>query len=140
MDHVLLAAPSLGPFSQHQDVSHFPSVYGGPCCARYREQCGPARLAPLLPLRACCRPHVGHSNGWGKETPTPSGSISQDVWDLIRVPSPGASQLFWGRSFFREVNFFLFNPRFLKQVTHSMLLQAGYYDHKSFCFCSFHLH
>lgn len=42
--------------------------------------------------------------------------------------------------FFGEVNFLLFNPLYLKQVTHSVLLQAGYYYHKSFCFYFFHLH
>lgn len=42
--------------------------------------------------------------------------------------------------YFGEVNFLLFNPLYLKQVTHSVLLQVGYYYHKSFCFYFFHLH
>ena len=53
---------------------------------------------------------------------------------LVRRQISGDTTFFW------KVNFLLFNPLFRKQVTHSVLLQEGYYYHKSFCFYFFHLH
>lgn len=41
---------------------------------------------------------------------------------------------------FGEANFLLCSPPHREQVTRSALLQAGYYHHKSFRVCFFHLH
>lgn len=63
-----------------------------------------------------------------------SMGFNKIIQALALLQLPGDTAFFW------EVNFLLFNPLYLKQVTHSVLLQAGYYYHKSFCPLFFHLH